>query len=369
MLKFCLQDEWSSSNKCTLSFLIPVQVAAVPNHSLRQTLSLNTTSASVLAPETAASLYLMLENGRLHCVDLENDRDGKLSARAGAQFEASEAINLPLAGARSFQSAAVVEGQDSHSLTLGDGSCLAYLAQSNLLLYKCSNSCVLALTIGITGKITGSFEFLPHVISPEMLGASPMTAYSIGGPYTNWTELGQARYADGSQYFRVACVGRSWRTTQPKMLVIEFNDAAVKLKEVTWSDSLGCGLSLYSSFEGACAFSLPVRSDVGAVSFAFAEKAFLCAVTSNGCMLLYGEESGLSLSEPKEDPICSNADEPADPAKLIANKPNVKTEVAKPFMSDRAILSNYPITIFERLQNLSEDSVDEVIYGGDGLGR
>ncbi|CAB9508930.1 Auxin transport protein BIG [Seminavis robusta] len=335
-------------------------MAVTPAYSLNLSMPLGSRSNIGARPASAASLFIMLESGKLYSVDLEYDNDGKLSARGDHQFESSDSTALPIAGARAYQSAAIgLPG--SHSQSLGDGSSIAYLAQSHLLLYKCTSSCVLALTLGMSGKINGSFELLPHTISAETLGTGP-NGYSIGGPYTHWTELGQAQYEDGSQYFRVACVGRSWRTNQPKLLCVEFNEVDVKVREVAWdSDSIGLGLSLYSSFEGLCAFSMPYRVEDAANPDAedgsrFAERAFLCAVTSNGCMLLYGEEVGMSLSN------TDGKDE--KPAK---ESPPKGKDGIMPFVRDRSILSTHPITIFERLKNLSEDG-DEIVYGGDGLG-
>lgn len=194
-------------------------------------------------------------------MDLEYDNEGKLSSSGDQQFESSESISLPIAGVRPYQAATVgLPGAQSDSL--GDGSGLAvrlmvlatllsaiisifsnnllpicsfllqkkYLAQSHLLLYKAQSSCVLALSLGISGKINGSFELLPHTLTPEMLGTGS-NGYSIGGPYSHWTELGQTQRDDGSLAFRVACVGRSWRTNQPKLLCVEFNAEEVRVRE------------------------------------------------------------------------------------------------------------------------------------------
>lgn len=338
-------------------------IAVTPTTFLSQSIPAGSKRVLGSRSDSVATLFVMLENGRLYSVDLEYDSDGKLSAHGDQQFETSESIALPMAGVRSYQGAPVgLAGSQSPSL--GEGTSISYLAQSHLLLYKCSSSCVLALTLGISGKINGSFELLPHTLSPEVLGTGP-NGYSIGGPYTHWTELGQTQDADGNTFFRVACVGRSWRTNQPKLLCVEFNDESVKVKEIVWdSDAIGLGLSLYSSFEGLCAFSLPFRvedapSPDSTDGSRFAERAFLCAVTSNGCLLLYGEENGFSLS--------STSAEPSQESVTRANTRKVKNEVNN-FVEDRSILNRHPITIFERLKNLSEDSSEDVVLGGDGLG-
>jgi hypothetical protein len=135
---------------------------------------------------------------------------------------------------------------------------------------------------------------------------------------------------------------------------------------VTWdSDSIGLGLSLYSSFEGLCSFSLPFRVENARSPDAqdgsrFAERAYLCAVTSNGCLLIYGEERGLSHASA----TCDGRHERFTRSIIMKNHDDVQ-----PFVADRSILNTHPITIFERLKNLSEDGDDCMVYGGDGLGR
>lgn len=333
-------------------------IEVAPAYGLKQSMK----SVPDSKPDKAAILFMMLESGRLYSVDLEYDTDGKPSARVDQQFETDESISLPLSGVRSYQGSSIGSA-GTHQKTLGDGSCLTYLNQSNLLLYKSTSSCVLALTLGITGKIIGSFELLPHTISSEILGTSP-NGYSIGGPYTHWTELGITKCDDGLRYFRVACVGRSWRTNQPKLLCLEFNEINVKVKEIAWeSDSIGLGLSLYSSFEGLCGFSLPYRIEDAARPDSmdgsrFAERGFLCAVTSNGCLLFYGEEEGFCMAESAELTEPGNEENKS----LMNPKSDLK------LTPDRSVLASHPLTLFERLKNVSDDLEDDLLYGGDGLG-
>lgn len=110
-----------------------------------------------------------------------------------------------------------------------------------------------------------------------------------------------------------------------------------------------------------CAFSLPFRVE-GALSpdstdgSRFAERAFVCAVTSNGCLLFYGEENGLSFS--------STATEPSQ-----GGVKNTSAGKINAFMPDRSFLNTHPLTIFERLLNLTEDNSEDLVFGGDGLGR
>ena len=335
-------------------------IEVTPAYALNQSTNFSCDSR----PETAATLFILLENGRVYSVDLDYDTEGKPTARGDQQFEANESISFPLAGVRSYGgSAPGLPG--SQQKTLGDGSFLTYLSQSHLLLYKSTSSCVLALTLGITGKINGSFELLPHTLSPEILGTASTGGYSIGGPYNYFTELGMSQYDDGSHYFRVACVGRSFRTNQPKLLCVEFNEIHVKVKEISWeSDSIGLGLSLYSSFEGVCSFSLPCRCEDADVPDSndgsrFAERGFLCAVTSNGCLLLYGEENGLNMSS------TADISRRRTDAKISRNR----NKSEKTMVPDRSVLASNPITLFERLKLVSDEMTDEVVFGGDGLGR
>ena len=48
-------------------------------------------------------------------------------------------------------------------------------------------------------------------------------------------ELGTVE-KDGVMYYRVACTGKSTRTNQPKVLLVEFNERSVRVKELGWTD-------------------------------------------------------------------------------------------------------------------------------------
>lgn len=225
------------------------------------------------------------------------------------------------------------------------------------MLYKCSASCVLALTLGGSGKIDGSFELLPHTI--EMLG--------IGGPYTHWVELGESVDGKGEPCFRAACVGRSFRTNQPKLLCVEFNGSnTTRVQEVAReTETHGVGANLYSSFEGLCALSLPGRVEDAANPDAsdgscFAEIAYICGVTSNGSLLLYRDENCLSVTKanPAHTAFSKNSDDAAT---------TEDCDQPQPFVPSRSFFNCAPITLFERLKNMSENCPDEVVFGGDGL--
>ena len=306
--------------------------------------------ATPFGSPTVASVFLLVESGRLYVVELEYDKEGKLTG----QLDSGDSIMIPTTGARSFQSTEIgVNG--AHSQTLGEGTSITYLAQSNILLYKCSASCVLALTLGDSGKIDGSFELLPHTI--DVLG--------IGGAYTHWVELGESIDNNGEPSFRVACVGRSWRTNQPKLLCVEFNGANFTHVEEVAHETESNEIS-YSTFEGLCAFSFPVRVEDAANPDAsdgscFAERAYIAGVSSLGSLLLYGEEKGMSMS--MANPVRAAAFSRS----LDGAAGNESCGQPQPFVPSRCFFNSAPITLFERLKNMSENCPDDVVFGGDGL--
>lgn len=110
------------------------------------------------------------------------------------------------------------------------------------------------------------------------------------------------------------------------MLCIDVNEETARVKEIAWATggSVGLGLSLSSSYEGLVPFSAPILKDKS-----FVERLYLCAITSNGSVLIYGEDM------------------------------EVQTEVAKkPPM---------PLTLYEELLHVSE--VDVLRFTGDGIGK
>jgi len=290
-----------------------------------------------------ASLFIMLEDGRLYQVNLNDDKDGNLSVPGEHPFDATGPISLPTAGVCIYDTSEVgVPG--AHSCSFGDGVGLTYLEQSNLLLYECSSSCVLALTFDPKGTISGSFELLPHTFSSEAKLESSVS--NICGPYTQWTELGQS-----GDVFRVACVGQSPRSNQPKLVLIEFNGAKTTLKDLTQEKARSTSISLYAAIEGLCAFSLPFRfsgaSDPDSEDGSrFAERTCLCVATSTGSLLFFGEKTQVSMS---------------------AAQATGGGNTIMPFVPDRSFFAKFPVTIFERLKNLSEDCPEEIIFGGEGL--
>ena len=293
-----------------------------------------------------SKLFLLLENGRLHVVNLKTTANGKLESPGDQHFEPSECVTLKTDGVRSRMGSPLGQaGSSSHSL--GEGSRLAYLKQSRVLLYKCATSCVLALMLNKKGDVEGTFELLPHSISGEALGETG-TEPAVTGPFTHWVELGVA-YRGGSAFFRVACVGKSPRTNQSKLLCIEFNEKHVKIRELSWP-GLTVGLSL--SCEGLAAFSAPYLCSSDE-KIEFGERAYLCSVTSDGSMLCFGEElvDAMPASRRSDQNRCRLTEQStlAGLGGFQAKKPT------------------FPLTLFETLKNVSESN--EVAFGGEGLGR
>eukprot|EP00980_Cylindrotheca_fusiformis_P011048 scaffold2535_cov126-Cylindrotheca_fusiformis.AAC.10 len=300
-----------------------------------------------------SKMFLLLENGRLHVVDLKTGPSGRLESPGDKQhFEPSECILLSTGGVR-IRAGSSVGHQTSSTRALGEGSRLAYLKQSRVLLYKCTSSCVLALMLDKRGDVEGTFEFLPHTIPSKHLG-DVSDGNAVSGPYTHWTELGVA-YRQGTAFFRVACVGRSLINNQPKLLCVEFNENELKIREVTWTTnpSMGLGLSMINSFEGVAAFSVPLLGDATSESSSYGERVFLSALCSNGTILFFGEEL-IDTSSSSESDGSGGSVKLIDISELEYETQRVKKPV-------------FPLTLFERLKNIGETEM--VVFGGDGIGR
>lgn len=283
-------------------------------------------------------LYLLMDTGRLHEIQLQLDGKGEILAQGTSYLDRSSGcFDIPTVGVRSYGGMDAGKAGAS-TRSLGEGCNVSFLPQCALLLYKCSSSCVIAISFDDKGKAQGSFELLPHRVESEVLG-NGNDSNSIMGPYTHWTEMG---IKNGG--FRLVCAGKSSRTSQPKLLCVDMSEKCVKVKEITWAvgGSVGLGLSLSSSFEGLVPFSAPIQIP----GKGFIEQLCLCAVTSNGSVLMYGEDTckftGGSAGERAESGIQSQG--------------NSDTE--KPCMA---------LTLYEDLLNVSE--VEELKFAGDGSGR
>lgn len=286
------------------------------------------------------TLFLLMDTGRLHEIQLQFDNQGNIDGQGSSFLEgSSRCVDIPTVGVSPYEG--VTAGKPGSSTrSMGEGCSLCFLPLSNMLLYKCISSCVVALSFDKTGDIAGSFELLPNRLDSEVLGNGP-DAYSIVGPYTHWTEIG---VLDGG--IRLVCVGKSSRTNHPKLLSVVVKEASVKVKEIAWTagGSVGLGLSLSSSFEGLALFSGPSLSACSK----FDERLYFCVVTSNGSILIYGEDSNDSIhaGERPGTPVDSSAEG-------LEKKGSATPHIA--------------LTFYEDLRNVSE--ADELKFAGDGIGR
>ena len=358
----CKQYTCSSTTCYTLAYedALIRSAAVVP---LEKAPSLNSSEEDKTDHDASscAKIFLLFDSGRIHGIDIAFDSNSDLDDQGEIYIEAIGGLSFPTAGVRRY-SGAVPGSADSKSTSFGEGSSLVYLQQSGLLLYKCISSCVVAFVIDRqSGDISGSFEFLPQVITSSMLG-SGLDGYSISAPYAQWTELGTCE-KDGGVHYRIACTGKSTRTNQPKLLLVEFSVDSVRVQELSWTggSTLGLGLSLNTCFEGIAAFSAPVIRDASN-SNSFYERAYLAALTSNGSILVYGEDL---TTQGGEDPFRQNHTEVFN---IASNHSGVATHISSSSIGDNNVgQPKFPLTIFETLENFSHSQ--ELVFGGDGVGK
>lgn len=168
------------------------------------------------------------------------------------------------------------------------------------------------------------------MISAEDIGGH----YGVAGPYTHFQELGTVRRGSET-FYRFSTVGRSTRSTQPRALVVEFNESSVSVKELAWPTNCSAGLGFISSynFVGSCTFSSPYLVDETSY-----ERAFLTMLSSSGSLLCFGED-------------CEHL------------APGGNTH----YLSHSTHHQAPPIGIFEKMINVSE--LDGLVYGGDFAGK
>ena len=184
-------------------------------------------------------------------------------------------------------------------------------------------------------------ELLPNMISADDIGGH----YGVSGPFTHFQELGFVRRGEET-FYRVACTGRSTRSSQPRALILEFNENSVSVKELTWPTNCSAGLGFISSynFVGSCTFSCPYlvggNASVGNIDeeTQVYERAFLTLLSSSGSLLWFGED-------------CGHLD------------PGMNTNILPHSIQHQAA----PIGIFEKMINVSE--LDDLVYGGDFVGK
>jgi len=326
------------------------------------------TGSRALDQAARAKLVILFDSGKIHSMDIVFDSNGDMDDQGEIYIETIDGVTFPIEGIRRY-SGATPGAPGTTSSTFGEGSSLVYLEQSGLLLYKCISSCVVALIVNKeNGEITGSFEFLPQVLTSQMIGRG-MDGYSISAPFIHWTELGTVE-RDGFMYYRVACTGKSTRTNQPKVLLVEFNERSFRVKELCWStgSAMGLGLSLNTSFEGFTAFSAPFVAESCPVSDrnsrSFYERAFLAALSSNGSMLIFGEERRKDMNS--QFTATSTADD--EHARDTEDSPTSHGLATLPSIGNGGTSQpKFPLTIFETLVNVSDSA--ELILGGDGIGK
>ena len=317
--------------------------------------TLKTAERTSRVPETV-KLMLLLDIGQIQAIDLNFDEKGELQEQGDMYIESGEGIMLPITGVRIGHSNQVAAA-GARTRSMGEGSSLVFLPQSGVLLYTCVSACVVALLLDASGEISGSFELLPNVVKSEVLGTGS-EGYNINGPYLHWTELGFVE-DEGFQFFRLLCTGKSSRTNQPKILCVDYNKDIVRVKEVAWSagSSMGMGLSMSSAFDGLAAFSAPAlaidgRADGPLKCSDFKERAYVCAVVSNGSMLIFGEEMNAAGSAGPTDGEASTLARTRSPVVTVSRS------TSQP---------SFPLTVFEKLVNVSD--VDGLTFGGDRIGR
>ena len=291
--------------------------------------------------EMEAKMFMLLEDGKLLSINLKINAEGRVDSPFGQPCELSESVLLPTSGVTP-RSGSPIGGAGATSKSFGSGSNIVFLKQSRVLLYTCVSSCVLALMLDADGNVEGSFELLPHLLSSDTLPHDDH-GHSIVGPYNHWTELGPCYGEDGA-FFRVACVGRSSRTNQPKLVCVDFNQCDVRLNDITRPVRNAFELSHDLAFEGLCSFSMPLLGD-DLERKTFGERSYLCASTSSGSVLFYGEAT--------VDVVSDNC----NTLELISLDEENGQHAAEP---------KFPLTIFEHLQNVTE--CEELHFCGEGTG-
>jgi len=293
------------------------------------------------------TLFLLLDNGMLYSVALKRDDTGAIKP-SETKLQAGRSISL---STETFTSA-------SHAYSVGKR--VHYLKQSRILLYQVCSGSVWAFAVGDEGKLESGFEFLPDFLSSDTLGVD---GYGIRGPFDHWTEMGVTR-RNKSVLFRVACVGKRSTTEESALLLIEFNElGSFAVKELTQSSSTATESSaeMRPSLEGVAAFTAPYAYDDPlpcdlTAGRKFVERLFLCSMSSNGSLALFGEDIGAPTKafELKNDRhTVSQADQEysnAESSRLVS-----------------ASSLSFPVTSFEKFRNITES--DEIVFEGDGFGR
>ena len=291
-------------------------------------------------PIIETKLALLLDTGRLYFIDLIVDEYGNLEDQGENYIEIGAGVSFPTAGIRRYQGVEPA-AKCSTSTTLGEGAQISYLQQSSILLYQCMSSCVVAFILDDDGTISSNFEILPNMIPAADLGGS----YAVVGPYHHFEELGIVE-RDGESFYRLTCVGKSTRTSsQPILILVEFNKSNTFVRELDWPTVTGLGIMSSYSYIGSCAYSCPHLVGGRNASDGYIddqtktkERACLTLLTSSGSILTFGEDYATTAT-----------------SSLIRSQWGI------------SIQRSPDIHIFESLINVSE--IDELVLGGDCVAK
>lgn len=323
---------------------------------------LNETIEPSLFTNKTFKIGLLFDTGRMCFFNIVL-HNGYLKDKGESYIDYGDPFPFPTTGiSRSVNISVGLPG--STSLSFGKGTSLIHLKQSDILLYKCISSSLIAFVLDKNGKIIGSFELLPHVINHHTVG-NDHPGGSITGPFTNWIELGIVE-RNGVFSYRASFVGRSITNNQPRLLCLEFNQYQVKVSEIKApSSNRGLGVNILTSYEGICAFSGPYVSGTEngftSVDGKVVERGYIVLFTSNGSLLMFGEEPD------EKSPVCgiSNLDCERD---NLHNREVSQTEHNSNPSSISVCNSQpiFPVTIFEDLINISErDDLQFIVEGVD----
>jgi len=337
---FDLKREKNNSCDATTHYALAYEDVLIRSAALLDRLPRVGSGADYDDPIIETKLALLLDTGRLYFIDLIVDEDGNLEDQGENYIEIGAGVSFPTAGIRRYQGAEPA-AKGSTSTTLGEGAHLSYLRQSNLLLYQCMSSCVIAFILDDDGTISSNFEMLPNMIPAADLGGS----YAVVGPYHHFEELGIVE-RDGESFYRFTCVGKSTRTSsQPILVLVEFNKNNVFVRELDWPTVTGLGIMSSYSYVGSCAHSCPHLVGGRSASDGYIddqtktkERACLTLLTSSGSILTFGEDYSTTST-----------------SSLIRSQ------------WGNSIQRSPDIHIFESLINVSE--IDELVLGGDCIGK
>ena len=101
-------------------------------------------------------LSLLLDTGRIYFIVLSVDDEGNMEDHGESYIEIGSGVSFPTEGIRRYHGGDP-QPSGSTATTFGEGVFIAYLRQSNLLLYQCASSCLVAMLLDDDGVISGTF--------------------------------------------------------------------------------------------------------------------------------------------------------------------------------------------------------------------